>query len=197
VAAPGALLVATFIASRHEATAPEPAASPRVAAEVTAPAPGAPANPERVQVNISVLPQEARLFLDERRLASNPFRDSLPRDAREHTFRAEAAGFEVFTKSLRLESDVDITVSMKADKAPAKAPAPPRARPRVAAAPHPAPAPAPEPVAIRETPPPAPPEPAPTPAPRAKAVPGEDLRGTISTERVRREVKFEDPYAKP
>ena len=77
-----------------------------------------------MRVNIVVLPQDAQLFIDDRRLASNPFRDSLPRDGAEHTFRAEADGYEPFTKSLRLESDVDITISMKGEKPAPKAPAP-------------------------------------------------------------------------
>jgi len=207
-AALAVLLGAAFLASQRQAQAPVAASAPRVAAEPAAPAPpavapaplpAAPAPPERVRVNIVVLPQDAQLFLDDRRLSSNPFRDSLPRDSVEHTFRAEAEGFEMFTKSVRLESDVDITISMKGEKPAPKAPAAPppsRYRPRpVAAAPRPAPAP--EPVVPKEPPPP-PAEPA--PAPRAKAVaaaPGEDLRGTVSAERVRREVRFDDPYAKP
>ena len=204
------LLGAAFLASKREPSAPAPvAAAPSVTPEIAAATPAlsavapaapppAPAPPERVRVNIVVLPQDAQLFLDDRRLSSNPFRDSLPRDGVEHTFRAEAEGFEAFTKPIRLESDVDITVSMKGEKAAPKAPAaalPSRYRPRPVAAAAPKPAPAPE-AAVTNAPPP-PPEPASPPRPKPAAAPGEDLRGTISAERVRREVKFDDPYAKP
>jgi serine/threonine-protein kinase len=195
------LLGAAFLASQRTAETPAATTAPRVAPEVLAAAPApmaaapapssaAPAPPERVRINIVVLPQEAQLYIDDRRLSSNPFRDSLPRDGAEHTFRAEADGYELFTKSIRLESDVDITISMKAEKAAPKAPPSRyRARPAVAGAPKPAAAPE---AVVAAAPPPA------EPAPRAKAAaPGEDLRGTVSAERVRREVRFEDPYANP
>jgi serine/threonine-protein kinase len=201
-----ALLLGTaFLAAQRQAEEPALSPVPRVTPEATAaapaaapaPAPAAPAPPERVRVNIVVLPQEAQLFIDDRRLASNPFRDSLPRDGAEHTFRAQADGYEPFTKSLRLESDVDITISMKGQTPAPKASAPPppsryRARPVVAAAPRPV-------AALEAVAPPAQPPPPAEPAPRAKsaAAPGEDLRGTVSAERVRREVRFEDPYANP
>jgi serine/threonine-protein kinase len=186
-----------------EITAPgqttAPARAPDPAPEPSSP-PAGPSLPARVTVNMSVTPQEARLYLDDRLLASNPFRDTLPRDSLEHTFRARAEGFEEFRKVIRLESDLDITVSMKASRAaqdaqgvvtsrprpkrqtpPARAPAPPRP---VESAPPPA--------VTREAPP-APSEVRDTPP--ATLAPGQDLRATRGAPE-RRPVDFEDPYSK-
>ncbi|HTV24506.1 MAG TPA: serine/threonine-protein kinase [Polyangiaceae bacterium] len=193
VVALGALLAGGLALTRSAPPTPPVVAAPVVIP--AAPAPDvekAPSVPDRVRLSVVVAPQEARLFLDNRRLASNPFRDSLPRDTAEHTFRAEAEGFEPHTERIRLDADADLTVYLKPvrdEKAPAAAPAPspPRSRQRfVAAAPKP-PAPAPAaPEAPKEAPPPAPKE----SAPKA-AAPGEDLRPARPG---RKGVEFDDPY---
>lgn len=176
-----------------------PAPAPVVLPEAASP-PEAPVVPARVTVNVSVTPLEARLYLDDRRLASNPFRDSWPRDSLEHTFRAQAEGFEEFRKVIRLESDLDITVSMKAAAAGNEAPValPSRPRPKRQAPPPRVPNPS-RPV---ESPPPPPlatgatlrPSEARDPPPTTIA-PGQDLRSTRGAP-LRRPVDFDDPYSK-
>ncbi|MEY2934170.1 MAG: hypothetical protein RL033_4919 [Pseudomonadota bacterium] len=200
-----ALLLLALAASRREAPAPAAALPTPPATSATSEtearlAAAAPA--ERVRVNVAVTPQDARLYIDDRQLASNPFRDSLPSDGREHRFRAEADGFETFTRVVRLEADLDLLISMKAARIerPPAAPAPrARARPtpsaaRVAtAAAHPAvPAPVPPVEAA---------EPAKEndkeekPAEARASAPGEAMRGTRQTSS-RHAIEFDDPYNK-
>lgn len=214
LAAAGVLTAALLVGvatSRRAPTAPEVAAdAPRVvvAGEAPSPAEAAPARwaarPERVRLKVSVTPQDAQLYLDGRRLSSNPFLDTLPSDALDHVFRAEANGFDAFTKTIRLESDLDITISMKSVKSVAKPEAAPRNRPRaVAAAPRAQSSARPvvEAAALAKDTkeaPPTPPtaEPAAEPAPKL-AAPGENLRTTGGPEdRARGRIQFEDPYAK-
>ena len=60
----------------------------------------------------SAQPPEASWYLDDQKLDTNPLEISVPVDGAVHTLRAEAAGFEPFIKSVKLETDVDITVSL-------------------------------------------------------------------------------------
>jgi serine/threonine protein kinase len=183
------------------ATAPAPvplAAQAPVSAEPPPPArPAAPAPPERVTVTISVTPEDARLFLDDRRLASNPFRDTLPRDSLEHTFRAQAEGFEAFEKVLRLESDLDITVSMQSEKATPRVQATTSAQRRSKSAAQRASRPPPvdvaSPLPVVDDAPQRSAEPAGDAPPKA-LVPGEDLRSTRAA-RQRGKLEFDEPYS--
>jgi serine/threonine protein kinase len=165
----------------------EPEPQPRPAASVPA---------ERVTVNISVTPEDARLFIDDRRLASNPFRDTLPRDSLEHTFRAQAEGFETFEKVLRLESDLDITVLMQGERT-TRIPAAPsihrRSKLAVQRAPRPPTAEVDAPLPLIEDAPAPSARPAPDAPPNALA-PGEDLRALRGGHQ-RGEAEFDDPYS--
>lgn len=194
-----AVLLVVAAVSRRAPTSANPGSAPPVVAASAPPAPpsGSPSGPGRVQLRVSVIPQDAQLYLDDRRLSSNPFRDSLPGDDVDHTFRAEASGFEPFEKVVRMAADLDITISLQPIKPQPRPPSgsAPRARarptspPRLEAA---APVPPVEPAPGAAPPPPAP---APLPEVRAKpAAPGEDLRNTRDDGR--RRVEFDDPYTK-
>jgi serine/threonine protein kinase len=190
---PAAMLLAAPapVASRAPPESSEPPAQPEPPRR-----PAVSAANERVTVNISVTPEDARLFIDDRRLASNPFRDTLPKDSVEHTFRAQAEGFEAFEKVLRLESDLDITVLMKAERTTrAQAATTSHRRSKLVAEraqrPPPAPADAPLPL-VADAPRPSI-EPAPDAPPNAPA-PGEDLRA-LRGGHPRGAAEFDDPYS--
>ncbi|MEY4544847.1 MAG: hypothetical protein RL685_1042 [Pseudomonadota bacterium] len=194
-----ALLLLALAASRRESPAAPAAAllAPPATSETEARlAAAAPA--ERVRVNVAVTPQDARLYIDDRQLASNPFRDSLPSDGQEHRFRAEADGFETFTRVVRLESDLDLLISMKSARIerPPAAPAPrARARPTPAVArvaPTAAPAPVPP---VQAAEPAKEKEKEEKPAEARASAPGEAMRGTRQTGS-RRTLEFDDPYNK-
>jgi serine/threonine protein kinase len=176
-----------------ELGAPSAALAPAAVVQQAPPRPVESAPRERVTVNLSVTPQDARLYLDDRRLASNPFRDSLPRDSLEHTFRAQADGFEDFENVVRLESDVYISVSMRAEETTkGQVPISPHARRKATASRARSPAANEEaaglPISNQA------PQSAPATSPKTLA-PGEDLRaGRALSER--RSVEFDDPYAK-
>jgi serine/threonine-protein kinase len=68
-----------------------------------------------VEVNIAAYPQEAKLFLDDRLLVSNPFKAKLARDAGAHHLRIEAPGFVTQTKDIVLDKDSMLEVSLAKD----------------------------------------------------------------------------------
>ena len=94
------------------ATPDDPNAAPSPAAAAAAAAPPLPAGPRSVRIMASAQPPEASWYLDDQKLDTNPLEISVPVDGAVHTLRAEAAGFEPFIKSVKLETDVDITVSL-------------------------------------------------------------------------------------
>jgi serine/threonine-protein kinase len=121
----GAALAAAAIAGALAAFSPtqaEPAASaPATDAAATmlargpdTPTPAAAAEPMQgsVRINASAQPPVARWYLDGRKLDSNPLSISFPKDDAAHTLRAEAEGYEGFSKSIRFVADADITVAL-------------------------------------------------------------------------------------
>jgi len=82
--------------------------------------------PDTVTLKVSVVPAEASLYLDGRRLHGAAAGLSLPRDEREHELRAEADGFEPAVQRLRLDADAELalTLARVAKPKPAKAAAP-------------------------------------------------------------------------
>jgi serine/threonine protein kinase len=87
-----------------------------------------PAQPAPVTLRVNVTPPEAAVSLDGQRLAGSPPAISLPKDDREHELRAEAEGFEVQTRALRLTEDVELKLELQplAPPSPAR-PSPPAA----------------------------------------------------------------------
>jgi eukaryotic-like serine/threonine-protein kinase len=129
------------LAGRGIAFSPTPAAPPPVleraleATDGTADAVNASAPAARPEVNLpslvrltaSAQPADTHWFLDERKLDSNPFSLSLPKDEALHTLRAEAEGHQSFSKAIRFVTDADITVVLLRTAAEAGAEAPPAA----------------------------------------------------------------------
>ncbi|HEU4404630.1 MAG TPA: serine/threonine-protein kinase [Polyangiaceae bacterium] len=84
------------------------AASAAAGGEVPAPRPDA----EQVSVRLSATPPEAKLFLDDRPLKTNPYEGKLARDGAPHTLRAEAPGFQPKVLEVSLASDVVLDVEL-------------------------------------------------------------------------------------
>jgi hypothetical protein len=89
---------------------PEPVAPIPVAVEPA---------PRKVQLDVTIIPDDAALYLDGRRLSSAPVSESLVADTREHELRAEAEGFETLTERIRLDSDLKLKLTLKASPPPA------------------------------------------------------------------------------
>jgi serine/threonine protein kinase len=66
-----------------------------------------------VQLELSVRPPHAILSIDGRRLSSNPLQATMVWDSQVHTVRAEADGYEPFTTTFRLDSDVTIDAVLR------------------------------------------------------------------------------------
>ncbi|MBX3229708.1 MAG: serine/threonine protein kinase [Labilithrix sp.] len=107
-----------------------------------------------ITIEVTVRPQNARIFVDGARVAGNPYKMKTSRGSAAHEVRAEAEGYETRTIAVTFDRDraIDLILNRQAWGVPAPAPAP---------APTTAPPPAPKPPA----PAPAAPAPAPAPAP--------------------------------
>ena len=69
----------------------------------------------RVALNVRVLPQEARIFLDGVALSNNPFASVLPADSAPHQLRIEAPGFVTRNQAIKLDKDVLLEFALAAD----------------------------------------------------------------------------------
>ena len=78
---------------------------------VTAPAPTA----NEVEISIAVNPPEAKLFLDDKPLAGNPFKGKLAKDSAQHQLRVEAAGYTTRSDVLTFERDRSVDVVLVKD----------------------------------------------------------------------------------
>jgi serine/threonine-protein kinase len=87
-----------------------------------------------VEVSITANPPEAKIYLDDKLLAGNPYKGKLPKDGASHQLRIEAPGYTTRTDTLSLERDRSMDVvlvkdaSASADKQPTRhggAPPPP------------------------------------------------------------------------
>ena len=91
--AAGAVLAVVFwqMTKSPPPAPPQPAtgATTHEAPTLPAPSPGS----TEVEVNIAAYPQEAKLYLDDRLLMSNPFKAKLAKDPASHRLRIEAPGF--------------------------------------------------------------------------------------------------------
>jgi serine/threonine-protein kinase len=112
-------------------TAPEPPSS-ATPAQIAAPATAA-----TVDVWISVDPGEARVFLDDLALASNPFHSTMPKSALARRLRVSAPGYATDERLVALDRDVHLELSLKpaATAAPTSSAAAAPGRPGPAAAP--------------------------------------------------------------
>jgi eukaryotic-like serine/threonine-protein kinase len=92
-----------------------PTAAPDETAKVATSAapPPAPA-PALVELNITVTPAEAKIFLDDKPL-TNPFKGKLTSDAGNHHLRVEARGFVTQNRPVSLERAVEIELVLQKD----------------------------------------------------------------------------------
>jgi serine/threonine-protein kinase len=124
-----------------------PAAPALAASSPAAPAPAtAPAAATSVEVSLRATPPEAKLSLDGRPLAGNPFRGSFERGG-EHELRVEAPGHLPTATTLSFERDVTVEIVLtrrapaRERPAPGAAPRDAEARPPAASVAGPGPAP--------------------------------------------------------
>ena len=109
----GALLAVVFW---QMTKSPPPAPPPPVTGSTHEPAtPTPPPAPTDVEVNIAAYPQEAKLYLDDRLLVSNPFKAKLQKDPALHHLRIEAPGFVSQAKDITLDKDSMLEVSLLKD----------------------------------------------------------------------------------
>ena len=122
----GALLAVLFWQMTKSPPPPPAAATPASGAITAAVAPAAPAGAvaavTEVEIAVSARPAEAKLFLDGKPLAGNPFKGKLPKDGATHLLRVEAAGYAAHTESLTLERDrsMDVVLAKEAETRPAR-----------------------------------------------------------------------------
>jgi serine/threonine protein kinase len=90
--------------------------------------------PQRVTITIVAAPPQSALYLDDVKLAGNPYVGSFPRDEKEHQLRAEASGFVPSTRGIRLQTDATYEFALASVPAPPVATAPPeKPKPAIAA----------------------------------------------------------------
>jgi serine/threonine-protein kinase len=104
---------------------------PKPAAPQALQLPAAPPAAAPIHLILQAEPKEAVLFLDGERLPSNPFSTTRARDASEHKLTVQAEGYEPLTRTLRMESDLELSLSLSRSVAAN----PPEARSEAAPAP--------------------------------------------------------------
>ena len=77
-------------------------------------------SPQLLELSVVVRPTQAVLYLDGRRLSSNPLRASLVSDGLPHTLRAEAVGFEPWSQTLPPGAAPPIEATLQPTSAPAR-----------------------------------------------------------------------------
>jgi len=71
---------------------------------------------KNVTVKISASPKQAKVYLDGKPVATNPFETSIPRDGTTHEIKVEADGYELQTKQFTADKDVDVTIGLSQAK---------------------------------------------------------------------------------
>jgi serine/threonine-protein kinase len=115
--------------TRRKGSAPEGARPTQSAAEDAAAA----AVTKMVSVQVVAAPPEARLLLDGRPLATNPYAGSLPADGAEHEIRAEAPGYLPAARRVTFSGDVSTVLRLEGVDAGANAAGAPPGRSAVSA----------------------------------------------------------------
>ncbi|MCU0680844.1 MAG: serine/threonine protein kinase [Polyangiaceae bacterium] len=108
-----ALAVVVGLSSRHQAASPPGATSSALPLVASAPAASAAA---RVQLSAVATPAGAKLFLDDRPLAANPFLGSFERDGQRHRLRAKLAGRDDAEREISFDQDADLHVELSLNK---------------------------------------------------------------------------------
>jgi hypothetical protein len=95
------------------------ARSPRAVEPERAPVSAPATKVERVRIEVTVDPPEAKIFFDGLPVESNPFVALVPKDALTHNVRALAPGFNPRTEALTLVSDVRLHLALDRQVPPA------------------------------------------------------------------------------
>lgn len=121
----GAVALGAFVMRKPSAPAAAPAqavqaptASTQPVTPTTTPPIPSPVRPGEASVTFEAKPREAKLFLDDEPLATNPLTKNFPKDGSAHTIRAEAKGY--LTKTLGVHFDGDKEVVVTLDKVAAR-----------------------------------------------------------------------------
>ena len=112
------VLLASILAVRTGRKPAEVVASPLSSSPVPTATSEVPAIKREVGVRISTVPADARLFLDDDALGTNPFVANLVKDDRPHRVRAEATGYTGSTVSFMLDKDVELVLTLEHTKDP-------------------------------------------------------------------------------
>ncbi len=111
--------------------APSPAPPPVVVAALPPQSPPSAKQegqaPRQIRLTIKALPEGSQIYLDEKRLESNPYTGTLNFDSAPHIIRAAAQGFDTESKVVTFENDIDLNLSLGRSKSTAHAPPPARA----------------------------------------------------------------------
>lgn len=78
---------------------------------------------QSVELSVSATPAQARLFLDNRPLPSNPYKGQLSKDNANHLVRAEAVGYRTATLNVRLDRNTENMIVLTPEAPGAEAPA--------------------------------------------------------------------------
>lgn len=117
VAATAVMLGGVIWLSSRSRTPDAPAAASS-ATPVSDGAVQAPSKPKlaAIDLKVTVSPEGARLFLDDKPLAANPFIGKLPQDGESHTLRAEAPGYASRVRNITFEKDLEIEFALDKEK---------------------------------------------------------------------------------
>jgi serine/threonine protein kinase len=110
-----AALAALIFAPRGALRDARPEATALSAATAPPPTVASAATPAMVTVTVSLSasPIEAKLYLDETALETNPFSAKMPRDGVTHHVRAEAPGYVTTTTGIVLDKDAAVVLSLE------------------------------------------------------------------------------------
>jgi hypothetical protein len=90
-----------------------------------------PTAPQVVEIRVTVSPASAKLFMDGTEMTNRPFVVSQLADAKDHTFRGEAAGHDPEERVLKFDQSREIALVLKKSsgggfRAPVVTPPPPK-----------------------------------------------------------------------
>ncbi|MFO0755825.1 MAG: serine/threonine-protein kinase [Byssovorax sp.] len=107
-------LIGVWQLSSKAPAAGAPLPPPPVTATASAPA--------AVTLKLAATPPEAKLFLDDKPLESNPWKGSLPVDAKMHKLRIEAPGYLTRVEDIEIDRDRAMELSLTPDAKPTSDP---------------------------------------------------------------------------
>jgi eukaryotic-like serine/threonine-protein kinase len=111
----GAILAVVFWQVTKSAPPPVAAATTAAATVAATGAPPTATAAGTVEISVSANPPEARIFIDDKPLAGNPAKATMPKDATPHQVRIEAAGFTTKVDTVTFERDRSMDIALVKD----------------------------------------------------------------------------------